>query len=134
MKIWLNHEVGDADKDVFVTLKLLALGPKSEAEKVDPDQIVIRTIENPVVVQSGVIKCPQADLGTGIITLGNLEANAKYSYQLWHDEAHLVLDLGDLAPADLYFWTLPEDGYGRQLDFLLMSCHDPSLRVSPSHP
>lgn len=126
VKIWLNLGVADADTNVFVTLKLLEQAPKSEAEKKNPDQVVIQPIENPVVVQSGVIKCLQADLGTGTVTIGNLAANAKYSYQLWQDEAHSIpLYLGELTLSDLYFWTLPEDGYGRQLDFLLMSCHFP---------
>lgn len=129
VKIWLNVGVADADPNVFVTLKLLEQGPKSEANKKDPDQVVIRKIENPVVVQSGVIKCLQADLGTGTVTIGNLEANARYSYQLWQDEAHSIpLGLRGLELSDLYFWTLPEDGYGRQLDFLLMSCHFPNTK------
>ena len=126
VKIWLHVGAGDADKNVFVTLKLLEQAPKSEAEKKDPDQVIIQKVENPVVVQSGVIRCLQADMGAGIVTIGNLEANAKYSYQLWEDEANLIaLHLGELTLSDLYFWTLPEDGYGRQLDFLLMSCHNP---------
>ncbi|HXM47841.1 MAG TPA: alkaline phosphatase D family protein [Pyrinomonadaceae bacterium] len=128
VKIWLNVGVADAYKTVFVTLKLLDQGPKSEAEKTDPNEVVIEKVENPVVVQSGVIKCLQSDMGTGIVMFRGLEANAHYSYQLWEDEAHSVaLYLGELTPADLYFWTLPEDGYGRQLDFLLMSCHNPEM-------
>jgi alkaline phosphatase D len=35
---------------------------------------------------------------------------------------------GGLTSDDLFFWTLPEDGYGRQLDFLLMSCHHPETK------
>src|SRR6266404_3215243 len=128
VKIWLNVATVDADTNVFVTLKPLARGPKSEAEKTDPDQVFIHQIANPLVVQSGVIKCLQADLGTGIVALGNLEANAQYSYQLWQDEDHSIeLNLDGLKPEELFFWTLPEDGYGRQLDFLLMSCHDPEM-------
>src|SRR5258706_2030940 len=128
VKIWLNVGIVDADTNVFVTLKLLARGPKAEADKTDPDQVFIHQIENPLVVQSGIIKCLQADLGTGIVALGNLEANAQYSYQLWQDEVHSIeLNLAGLTPEELFFWTLPEDGYGRQLDFLLMSCHDPEM-------
>ena len=127
VKIWLNV-VAAVDTDVFVTLKLLKHGPKSEADKKDPDQIIIQEIENPIVVQSGVIRCLQADLGTGTVTLGNLEANAQYSYQLYRDEGHSAdLELDGLKPEELNFWTLPEDGYGRQLDFLLMSCHNPEM-------
>lgn len=129
VKIWLNVEVGDADKSVFVTLKLLEQGPKSEADKKDPNEVVIRKIEDPVVVQSGEIKCLHADLGTGIVAFEDLEANAKYSYELWQDKDHSIpLDLDGLAPSDLHFWTLPTDGYGRQLDFLLMSCHFPETK------
>ncbi|MGZ8846179.1 MAG: hypothetical protein ACXW3C_06920 [Pyrinomonadaceae bacterium] len=104
VKIWLNVEVGDADRNVFVTLKLLEQGPKSEAEKKDPHQVVIHKIENPVVVQTSVIKCLRADLGTGIVALGNLEANARYSYQLWRDEAHSIpLGLRGLEPIGSVF-------------------------------
>src|SRR6266550_6054142 len=87
VRIWLNVEVDDADKNVFVTLKHRRRGPKSEAAKKDPSQVDIQTIPNQVVVQSGVIKCLRADLGTGIVDLGNLEPNSEYSYQLWQDEA-----------------------------------------------
>jgi hypothetical protein len=77
------------------------------------------------------------------VTINNLEPNSKYSYQLWEDEAHSIeLNLNPsvnhnertgnsstgLQPGDLFFWTLPEDGYGRQLDFLLMSCHFPETK------
>jgi hypothetical protein len=143
VKLWLTVEVGDADQNVFVTLKLLEQGPKSEAVKKDMKRIIIQTISNPVVVQSGVIKCRHADLGMGIVTLGDLEPNSKYSYQLWQDEAcRMKLNLnpakkeggaeseGGLKPEDLFFWTLPEDGYGLQLDFLLMSCHNPETATS----
>lgn len=40
----------------------------------------------------------------------------------------IPLGLRGLDASDLYFWTLPEDGYGRQLDFLLMSCHHPETK------
>ena len=140
VRIWLNVEVGDADKNVFVTLKLLKRGPESEAAKKE-GKVVIEIIPNPVVVQSGVITCLQANLGTGVANLGNLEPNSEYSYQLWEDEAHSIeLNLNParkqnrpqsndvLESKDLRFWTLPTDGYGRQLDFLLMSCHNPETK------
>jgi phosphodiesterase/alkaline phosphatase D-like protein len=140
VKLWLNVRTDDGGKNVFVTLKLLEQGPRSEAEKKDKKRIIINQVESPVVVQSGVIRCLKADLGTGIVTLENLEPNSKYSYQLWQDEAHSIeLDLNPnkkksksdssgLKYEDLFFWTLPEDGYGRQLDFLLMSCHHPETK------
>jgi len=143
VKIWLTVEAGDADKNVFVTLKLEEQGPKSEAVKKDMKRIIIQKISNPVVVQSEVIECRHADLGMGIVTLGGLEPNSRYSYQLWHDKEHSIeLDLnplrkgqtrdpkGGLKREDLFFWTLPEDGYGLQLDFLLMSCHNPETATS----
>lgn len=142
VRIWLNVEVGDADKNVFVSLKHLRRAPESEAAKID-GKVVIQTIPNPVVVQSGVIKCLREDLGTGIVNFENLEPNSEYSYQLWEDEAHSIeLNLNPrrtkeaqpnrsnnlLEPKHLRFWTLPLDGYGRQLDFLLMSCHNPETK------
>ena len=145
VRIWLNVEVSDGDKEVFVTLKQLEQGPKSEAEKKDKERIVIKEIENPVAFQAGVIRCLAADLGTGTLTINDLRPNAKYSYQLWHDKACSVelnlnpsLKLGELEKdpkaglhlEHLFFWTLPEDGYGRQLDFLLMSCHNPGTSTS----
>jgi hypothetical protein len=68
-------------------------------------------------------------MGTGIAVFNGLEANARYFYELWEDkDCSIPLGLGELAPEDLYFWTMPEDGYGRQLDFLLMSCHFPETK------
>jgi hypothetical protein len=132
VKLWLNIEAADVDKDVFVTLKLLEQGPRSEAEKKDKSRIIIRQVEDPVVVQTGFIKCLKTDLGTGVGVLGSLEPNSKYAYELWQDETHSIkLELGGgLTSDDLFFWTLPEDGYGRQLDFLLMSCHNPQTATS----
>ncbi len=124
VKLWLYLQTGGVDRDVFVTLKLLERGPKNEEMRRISE--AVEKIEQPEVVQSGIIRCLHADLGTGVATIGNLEANAKYSYHLWEDQAHRVhLDLKGLKEEDLFFWTLPEDGYGRQLDFLLMSCHNP---------
>lgn len=148
VRIWLNVEAkhanveaGEAnsveadreDKKVFVTLKHLKSGPKSEAAKEDPEQVEIRRVANSKPIR-GVIKCLQADLGTGIVHFENLEANSEYSYQLWEDEGYRVpldlrgLDGSGLDESDLRFWTLPKDGYGRQLDFLLMSCHYPATK------
>jgi hypothetical protein len=135
VKLWLYLQTEGVDKDVFVTLKLLERGPKNEAMRRISE--AVEKIEQPEVVQSGIIRCRHADLGTGVTTFGNLESNAKYSYQLFEDkeyEKHLALnpetedgrdEKDALTAEDLYFWTLPEDGYGRQLDFLLMSCHNP---------
>ena len=135
VKLWLYRQTEGSDRNIYVTLKLLARGPRNEEMRRKSE--VVEEIATPQVVQSGFITCRHADLGTGVATFENLEANARYSYQLFEDDAHekplaLNPETADgpaerdaLQPEDLYFWTLPEDGYGRQLDFLLMSCHDP---------
>jgi phosphodiesterase/alkaline phosphatase D-like protein len=129
VKLWLYLESEGSDRDVFVTLELRARGPKNEemrqiSEKVEP-------VETPEAIIPGIIRCLHADLGVGVVTIEGLEANAKYAYQLWLDAQHKIrLDLKGLRNEDLFFWTLPEDGYGRQLDFLLMSCHDPGTATS----
>jgi hypothetical protein len=129
VRIWLNVEVGDSDKNVFVTLKLRKVAPPSDAARKDLNKVEIRTLPNPVLVKSAVITCLKADMGTGVVNIQNLDPNSEYSYQLWEDPGHSVpLDLRKLDPSDLFFWTLPEDGYGRQLDFLLMSCHNPETK------
>lgn len=140
VKLWLSIGPGDADKEVFVTLMRRAYGPQSEAEaRQKPVRITI--IDNPKEAQSGVIKCVGKDFGTGTVTISDLEQNSKYSYQLWQDEnCTIELDLDNrssedrvqkkdfLKPEELYFWTLPKDGFWRQLDFLLMSCHHPETK------
>lgn len=130
IKIWLNVEGVETDLAVFVTLTLLARAPVSEAAKgINKNEVVIREVEHPSVVQMGVIQCRADQAYTGWTTFSHLEANAKYSYRLWLDEQQTSeLDLNGLKSEDLYFWTLPEDGYGRQLDFLLMSCHNPGTK------
>jgi hypothetical protein len=45
---------------VFVSLKLLEQGPGSEAEKKDKNRIIIRQVDNPETVQTGVIKSQAA--------------------------------------------------------------------------
>ena len=145
VKFWMSLGPGDTDKEVFVTLKRCAYGPQSEAEaRQKPVRITI--IDNPEEAKRGVIKCAREDFGTGTATIANLEQNSKYSYQLWQDEnckIALALDTRSLEDRDqkkdflkaedLYFWTLPEDGFWRQLDFLLMSCHHPETKKDDGH-
>lgn len=127
VKLWLNVETADADKRVFVTLKMHQQAPEMARDyrsKAD-----IKTLTPRSAVATGIIECPHADLGTGIVEIKNLEPNSRYSYQLWEDEAHSIkLELDGLQESDLFFWTLPKDGYDRQLDFLLMSCHNPETK------
>jgi hypothetical protein len=145
VKLWLSLGPGDGDKEVFVTLRRRAYGPQSEAEaRQKPVKITI--IDNPEEAKRGVIKCVGKDFGTGTVTIAGLKQNSKYSYQLWQDEnCKIALDLDTrsledrdqkkdfLKDEDLYFWTLPEDGFWRQLDFLLMSCHHPETKKDDGH-
>ena len=147
VKIWLNIlEAAVDDQDIHVTLEAAEQAPRNEAERFEKDQKrepLVVNVKGADPVKSAVIRCLQSDLGTGVVTIGNLNANTKYSYQLWQDEAHTIRlnlnpSLSDqdeksdppkvLQPEDLFFWTLPEDGYGRQLDFLLMTCHHPGTK------
>lgn len=142
VKLWLSLGSGD-DKEIFVTLKRLAYGPQSESEA-RQKPVKLTLIDNPKEDKRGVIKCVGKDFGTGTVTIPGLEQNSKYSYALWLDEdCKIALDLisaedrdkkkDSLRPEDLYFWTLPKDGYWRQLDFLLMSCHHPETKKDDGH-
>lgn len=147
VKIWLNIlEAAAEDENIYVTLEAAAQGPRNEAERFEKDQRgepLIRNVKGAEPVKSAVIRCLKSELGTGLVTIRDLTPNTKYSYQLWQDEAQtLRLNLNPflsdedeksnppkgLQEEDLFFWTLPEDGYGRQLDFLLMTCHHPGTK------
>ena len=147
VKIWLNvQEAAAADQNIYVTLEAVKQGPRNEGERLKRDQKKEPLITNVTESQAGtagVIRCLQSDLGTGVVTICDLNANTQYFYQLWQDEAHTIKlnlnpSLSDndqegippkgLQPKDLFFWTLPEDGYGRQLDFLVMTCHHPERK------
>jgi len=147
VKIWLNlQEAAAEDQNVYVTLEAAEQGPENEAERLERDQKrqpLIRNVKGTEAVRTGVIRCLKSDLGTGVVTINNLNPNTKYSYQLWQDEAQTIKlnlnpSLSDkyresdpqkgLQAEDLFFWTLPTDGYGRQLDFLLMTCHHPGTK------
>jgi hypothetical protein len=63
-------------------------------------------------------------LGASVARFGQLAPDTAYSYRVTRPDGQPV-DLEGLAPADLHFRTLPAHGYDEQLDFLLMSCHNP---------
>jgi hypothetical protein len=66
------------------------------------------------------------DFGVGIIQFEALHPDTLYYYRLWQNyPQHIPVDLQGLNHTDLYFRTLPEHGFDEQLDFLLMSCHNP---------
>ncbi|MES2309507.1 MAG: alkaline phosphatase D family protein [Verrucomicrobiota bacterium] len=65
-------------------------------------------------------------LNAGSLTIQNLEPDTLYFYRLWKDEsATQPLDLQGLELDDLRLKTFPRNGYEKQLDFLIMSCHNP---------
>ena len=147
VKLWLNiQEAAAEDQNIYVTLEAAEQGPGNEAERLERDQKgepLIRNVKGTDPARPAAIRCLKSDLGTGVVTIRDLNANTKYSYQLWQDEARTIklnlnpsLNENDqkdnprkgLQPEDLFFWTLPEDGYGRQLDFLVMTCHNPGTK------
>jgi hypothetical protein len=149
VKLWLNiQEAAAEDQNIHVTLEAAEQGPRDDAQRLERDQKgepLVRNVKGTTAVIAGVIHCLKSHFGTGVVTIRDLEPNTKYSYQLWQDEAHTIkLNLNPsltdqdrerhpqkgLQPDDLFFWTLPEDGYGRQLDFLLMTCHNPGTKHS----
>ena len=68
----------------------------------------------------------EQECGVGVAHLEGLEPDTLYAYRLWWDEAGLApVDLGGLEPTDTCFRTLPQGGFDHQLDFLVMSCHNP---------
>ncbi|MFL5348584.1 MAG: alkaline phosphatase D family protein [Hyalangium sp.] len=72
----------------------------------------------------------EEDCGVGVITLSGLEPDTLYVYRVWWDESCLApLDLQGLELSDTCFRTLPRGGFEQQLDFLVMSCHNPETAV-----
>ena len=72
------------------------------------------------------------DLKVGTVTLDSLKPGTKYFYRLTARETTAAtgetpapVEFEGLTPDDLFFHTLPTNGYKEQLDFLLMSCHNP---------
>src|SRR5437660_5348863 len=66
------------------------------------------------------------NLNVGTVKFDGLEPDTVYYYKLWQDEERATpLDLNGLTENDLHFRTLPQNGFDDQLDFLLMSCHNP---------
>lgn len=85
----------------------------------------------------GVIVINYDDLNVGVLALDGLEADAAYFYRFFLDETEAddplfppgsrlrEVEFEGLSERDLVFRTLPKGGYQNQLDFLLMSCHNP---------
>jgi hypothetical protein len=67
------------------------------------------------------------NLWTDCVSLNGLAPDTWYIYQLWTDAAcSAPLDLQGLEYSELRFRTLPDDR-NAQIDFLLMSCHNPTV-------
>ena len=72
----------------------------------------------------------EEDCGVGVVTVSGLEPDTLYVYRVWWDESCLApLDLQGLELSDTCFRTLPRGGFEQQLDFLVMSCHNPETAV-----
>jgi phosphodiesterase/alkaline phosphatase D-like protein len=72
----------------------------------------------------------EEECGVGVLTISELEPDTLYIYRLWWDESGLApVDLQGLEPTDTCFRTLPRGGFDPQLDFLVMSCHNPETAV-----
>ncbi|PYS45036.1 MAG: hypothetical protein DMF71_01365 [Acidobacteria bacterium] len=70
------------------------------------------------------------NLNVGTVKFDQLKPDTVYYYKLWQDEQHAMpLDLNGLTENDLHFRTLPLNGFDDQLDFLLMSCHNPGTSL-----
>ena len=87
---------------------------------VHPERLTARAVRRVPLVLS------EEECGVGVITLEGLEPDTLYAYRLWWDEAGLApVELNGLEPEDTCFRTLPRGGFNEQLDFLVMSCHNP---------
>jgi len=79
---------------------------------------------------AGVINATYDALNVGVVRFDGLKPDTVYFYKLWTDAEHkAALDTNGLAEDDLHFQTLPIDGFNDQLDFLLMSCHNPETQT-----
>lgn len=91
---------------------------------VHPERPTARAVQRHQLVVS------EEECGVGVLPLSGLEPDTHYVYRLWWDESGLApVDLQGLEPEDTCFRTLPRGGFDPQLDFLVMSCHNPETAV-----
>lgn len=84
-------------------------------------------------IASGEFSFKEESLFTDCITINGLEPDTQYHYRVWTNPAHSIpLSLQGIPPENLYFSTLPEDT-DEQLDFLVMSCHNPTVSHKDGH-
>ncbi|WP_224249271.1 alkaline phosphatase D family protein [Hyalangium gracile] len=81
---------------------------------------------NTRVLQRLPLVLSEEECGVGVAAISGLEPDTLYAYRLWWDDSGLAaVDLRGLGPEDTCFRTLPRGGFEQQLDFLVMSCHNP---------
>jgi hypothetical protein len=67
------------------------------------------------------------ELFTGCAELVGLEPDTRYFYRFWSNPACSVpFAIDGLSNDELFFWTLSDDPQA-QIDFLAMSCHNPTV-------
>ena len=82
---------------------------------------------NAPVAIAGAADASYDALNVGIVRFDALKSDTVYYYKLWKDAEHeAALKTNGLSDSDLHFQTLPTKGFDDQMDFLLMSCHDPN--------
>lgn len=110
IKIWLHRE-GASDK-AYVTVH-----PKPQA----------------AAIAQGEFSFKEENLFTDCIKIEGLEPDTFYHYRVWANPAHSIpFNLQGIKTENLYFSTLPEDT-DEQLDFLIMSCHNPTVSHKDGH-
>jgi hypothetical protein len=92
-------------------------------------------VTDPQAIASASLELRAELLFTDCATVDGLTPDTKYYYQLWADpEQTAPLDLEGLLPEELNFRTLPEEQKGEgQIDFLIMSCHNPTVSGKDGH-
>jgi hypothetical protein len=112
IKIWLHLERADTQR-VFISLHPGKLGAPAAATAelaFAPDNVF-----------------------TDCATVTGLTPDTRYFYRLWRDATHSdPLPLDGLKDEELRFWTLSDDPE-RQIDFVVMSCHNPTVATADGH-
>jgi hypothetical protein len=76
---------------------------------------------------TGTLTLRKEQLWTDCVTVAGLTPDTRYYYKLWTNPAcSIPLDLQGLKEGELCFRTL-SDSDDAQIDFLLMSCHNPTV-------
>jgi len=103
VKVWLHLEGGAPD--VYITIHSDVTGAP---------------------IAEGKLTFRHEQLWTDCTSIDGLSPESRYFYKLWTNAAYSIpLDLQGLKETELCFRTLPQDDDNAQIDFLLMSCHNP---------